>query len=113
MQREKCIECGRTLRNYKKGEKRCHRSCWIKMRDKDDRRFDFLFCKDRPMREMKKCIVVSPLEKMSPKASRGGATPSPTDELINQVVSSAESLTSSPSSTPPPPLPSPVELKRS
>ena len=96
MLREKCIECGRTLRNYKKGEKRCHRSCWIKMRDKDDRRFDFLFCKDRPMREMKKCIVVSP-----------------TDELINQVVSSAESLTSSPSSTPPPPLPSPVELKRS
>jgi len=68
------------------------------MRDKDDRRFDFLFCKDRPMREMKKCIVVSP-----------------TDELINQVVSSAESLTlfDSPSSTPPPPLPSPVELKRS
>ena len=96
MQREKCIECGRTLRKYKKGEKRCHRSCWIKMRDKDDRRFDFLFCKDRPMREMKKCIVVSP-----------------TDELINQVVSSAESLTSSPSSTAPPPLPSPVELKRS
>ena len=96
MLREKCIECGRTLRNYKKGDKLIHRACWIKMRDKDDRRFDFLFCKDRPMREMKKCIVVSP-----------------TDELINQVVSSAESLTSSPSSTSPPPLPSPVELKRS
>lgn len=96
MQREKCVECGRTLRKYKKGEKRVHRACWIKMRDKDDRRFDFLFCKDRPMREMKKCIVVSP-----------------TDELINQVVSSAESLISSPSSTPPAPLPSPVELKRS
>ena len=96
MQREKCIECGRTLRNYKPNQKRLHRACWIKMRDKDDRRFDFLFCKDRPMREMKKCIVVSP-----------------TDELINQVVSSAESLTSSPSSTPAPPLPSPVELKRS
>ena len=110
MLREKCIECGRTLRNYKKGDKLIHRACCIKMRDKDDRRFDFLFCKDRPMREMKKCIVVSP-----------------TDELINQIVSSAESLTSSltssplnasrggatPSSTPPPPLPSPVELKRS
>ena len=77
MLREKCIECGRTLRNYKKGDKLIHRACWIKMRDKDDRRFDFLFCKDR------------------------------------QIVSSAESLTSSPSSTPAPPLPSPVELKRS
>ena len=108
MQREKCIECGRTLRNYKKGDKLIHRACWIKMRDKDDRRFDFLFCKDRPMREMKKCIVVSPTEGVAPPDEA-----SPTDELINQVVSSAESLTSSPSSTPAPPLPSPVELKRS
>ncbi len=53
-----CIECNKTLRNYKKGEKPIHRKCWLKLRDKDDKIFDFLFCKDRPKEQMRKVKVI-------------------------------------------------------
>jgi len=53
-----CIECDKTLRNYKKGEKPIHRKCWLKLREKDDKIYDFLFCKDRPKEEMKKIKVI-------------------------------------------------------
>ena len=47
MSREKCIECNKTLRSYEAGKPKVHRACWIKMRDKTDRHYDFLFCKDK------------------------------------------------------------------
>lgn len=64
MSREKCIECNKTLRSYQPGKPRVHRSCWIKMRDKTDRHYDFLFCNDK--REMKKTQYIKPENTLPP-----------------------------------------------
>ncbi len=64
MSREKCIECNKTLRSYQAGKPKVHRACWIKMRDKTDRHYDFLFCKDK--REMKKTQYIKPDDSLPP-----------------------------------------------
>ena len=64
MSREKCIECNKTLRNYELGKPRVHRSCWLKLRDKTDRHYDFLFCNDK--REMKKTQYIKPDDTLPP-----------------------------------------------
>ena len=65
MDRVKCVECNKTLRNYKPGEKKIHRKCWINLRDKNERHFDFLFCKDKSKREMKKTTII-PTDDLQP-----------------------------------------------
>lgn len=62
MNRVKCVECYKTLRNYEPGKPKVHRSCWLKIRDKDDRHLDFLFCKDKSKRDMKKTKIIHPDE---------------------------------------------------
>lgn len=56
----KCVVCKKTMRNYQPGEKLCHRICWMKLRNKDERHLDFLFCKDKKKEQMKKTIIISP-----------------------------------------------------
>lgn len=59
MNKEKsCVECKKKVRNTV-SELIC-RKCWLNIRDKEDRCFDFLFCKDK--REMKKTKVFTPVE---------------------------------------------------
>ena len=60
MDRVKCIECNKTLRNYKFGDKKIHRKCWLNLRNKNERHLDFLFCKDKSKREMKKMTIIPP-----------------------------------------------------
>ena len=75
--REKCIECNKTLRNYELGNPRVHRSCWLRLRDKTDRHYDFLFCNDK--REMKKTQYIKPddttFKKGEPKGVKGDYLP--------------------------------------
>lgn len=135
MNRQKCLECGETLRKYKKGEPRIHRKCWLKIRDKDERCVDFLFCRDRRKEALKKMKVIEPtptFEKSETKPllspSSGGGTlidiggneieiPSHffigTDlieqyKIIDQIIDVAGNVIS-PSSSPPL-LPSPLSL---
>ena len=56
----KCIVCKKTLRNYQPHEKPIHRICWLKLRQKDENHFDFLFCKDRAKEEIKKSLIIKP-----------------------------------------------------
>ncbi len=60
MERVKCVECNKTLRCYKIGEKKIHRKCWLNLRNKNERHLDFLFCKDKSKREMKKMTIIHP-----------------------------------------------------
>lgn len=60
--KEYCVECGKTLRNYKQGDKRIHRKCWMLLRDKSERHFDHLFCKDKKRETMKKSVIIPPLD---------------------------------------------------
>lgn len=133
MNREKCVECGETLRKYKKGEPRIHRKCWLKIRDKDERCVDFLFCRDRRKEALKKMKVIEPtFEKSETKPllspSSGGITlldiggnevyvPShfftgtdleEQNKIIDQIIDVAGNIIS-PSSSPPL-LPSPLSL---
>ena len=59
--KEICVECHKTLRNYSKGDKKIHRKCWMSLRDKSERHYDFLFCKDKA-RDMKKTLLIPPLD---------------------------------------------------
>ena len=58
--KNKCIVCKKTLRNYQTNEKPIHRLCWLKLRNKDENHFDFLFCKDRAKDKMKKSLIIEP-----------------------------------------------------
>lgn len=110
MDREKCVECGRSLRNYKQGAKRIHRKCWLNLRDKEDRRFDFLFCKDKKKELMKKTMTFEPIMDIAGNVVYGNE-----DEIMAQIDKIADELeaTSSLSSSPHSPPPSPSVLTRS
>jgi len=110
MDREKCVECGRSLRNYKQGAKRIHRKCWLNLRDKEDRRFDFLFCKDKKKELMKKTMTFEPITDIA-----GNVVYKNEDEIMAQIDKIADELetTSSLSSSPHSPPPSPSVLTRS
>jgi hypothetical protein len=58
--KNKCIVCKKTLRNYQPHEKPIHRICWLKLRQKDEKHLDFLFCKDRAKDKMKKSLIIEP-----------------------------------------------------
>ena len=60
--KEYCVECHKTLRNYNKGDKKIHRKCWMSLRDKSERHYDFLFCKDKDREKQKKTILIPPLD---------------------------------------------------
>ncbi len=60
--KEYCVECNKTLRNYNKGDKKIHRKCWMLLRDKSERHYDFLFCKDKDREKQKKTILIPPLD---------------------------------------------------
>jgi hypothetical protein len=94
--REKCVECDKTLRNYVKGDKKIHRKCWLNLRDKSERHYDYLFCKDKDKREMKKMEIVKPIDEYP--------------ELIDIAGNIISSLPSPPLL---PPIGEPVELTRS
>ena len=54
-----CLECSKPIRQNSKSPY-IHRSCWLSLRDKNDRCYDFLFCKDK--QEQKKTITIKPVE---------------------------------------------------
>ena len=51
-----CIECKKTIKESK--AKPIHRSCWLKIRSKEDRCYDFLFCKDK--KNIAKTKIITP-----------------------------------------------------
>ena len=135
MDREKCLECGLTLRNYENGKPKIHRKCWLMIRDKDDRCVDFLFCRDRRKETLKKMKVIEPTFEKSETTpllspSYGGGTPriidiggneieipshffigvDPQEEnkMLEQIIDVAGNIIS-PSSSPPL-VPSPLSL---
>jgi len=140
MNREKCLECGRTLRKYENGKPKIHRACWLKIRDKEERCVDFLFCRDRRKEALKKMKVIEPtttFEKsettpiLSPSSGNGtlldiggnevyvpphffnGVEQEEENKIIDQIIDVAGNFINSPSSSPPPPPPSPLSLTRS
>lgn len=62
MERIKCLECNKTLRNYNKGQPRIHRACWLSIREPTERNYDFLFCKDKEKEKMKKTQIYKPVD---------------------------------------------------
>jgi hypothetical protein len=78
MERTKCVECNKTLRCYTRGDPKVHRKCWLKIRDKNERHLDFLFCKDKSKREMKKMKIVHP-DKLQP-------TPLKQDDILPPIL---------------------------
>jgi hypothetical protein len=96
MQRYKCVECDKTLRNYKLGDKRVHRSCWLKLRSKDERHFDFLFCKDKNKRDMKKMKIIHP-DDLQPSLLKTNQLPPINEEEI-QILDTKGNLISIPKS---------------
>ena len=52
-----CFECKKPVKNSQ--SKICCRKCWLKLRDKDDRFLDFLFCKDK--QDIKKTTIIEPV----------------------------------------------------
>ena len=58
MKRFICLECKKPIRKNSKSVY-IHRSCWIQLRDKDERHFDFLFANDREKRS--KMVAVKPV----------------------------------------------------
>ena len=123
MDREKCLECGLTLRKYKKGSPRIHRKCWLKIRDKDDRCVDFLFCRDRRKETLKKMKVIEPLPPINeetrildiggneieiPSHFFMGVDPQEENKMLEQIIDVAGNFIS-PSSSPPL-VPSPLSL---
>lgn len=123
MDRQKCLECGGTLRKYVKGSPRIHRKCWLKIRDKEERCVDFLFCRDRNKQALKKMKVIEPTadeksvlldiagnEVYVPSHFFNGTEQEEENKIIDQIIDIAGNLIS-PSSSPPLP-PSPLSLTR-
>lgn len=123
MDRQKCLECGGTLRKYVKGSPRIHRKCWLKIRDKEERCVDFLFCRDRNKQALKKMKVIEPTadeksvlldiagnEVYVPSHFFNGTEQEEENKIIDQIIDVAGNLIS-PSSSPPLP-PSPLSLTR-
>ncbi len=123
MDRQKCLECGGTLRKYVKGSPRIHRKCWLKIRDKEERCVDFLFCRDRNKQALKKMKVIEPTadeksvlldiagnEVYVPPHFFNGTEQEEENKIIDQIIDVAGNLIS-PSSSPPL-LPSPLSLTR-
>jgi len=52
-----CFECKKPVKNSQ--SKICCRKCWLKLRDKEDRFLDFLFCKDK--QDIKKTTIIEPV----------------------------------------------------
>jgi len=90
--KEKCVECRKTLRNYESGDKKIHRKCWMNLRDKSERHYDFLFCKDKSKRELKKMAIIQP------------------DKEYTEMIDIAGNIISS---LPPLPFPSPPAVEHS
>jgi hypothetical protein len=59
MKRFVCIECKKPIRKNSKSAY-IHRGCWIQLREKDERHFDFLFANDREKRP--KTLAIKPIE---------------------------------------------------
>jgi hypothetical protein len=74
--KEYCVECNKTLRNYNKGDKKIHRKCWMLLRDKSERHYDFLFCKDKDREKQKKTILIPPLDIAGNEVSISASEPS-------------------------------------
>ena len=120
MDREKCLECGLTLRKYKKGSPRIHRKCWLKIRDKEERCVDFLFCRDRRKEALKKMKVIEQTTEKSvlldiggnevyvPPHFFNGVEQEEENKIIDQIIDVAGNFIS-PSSSPPL-VPSPLSL---
>ncbi len=85
--KEYCVECHKTLRNYNKGDKKIHRKCWMSLRDKSERHYDFLFCKDKDREKQKKTILIPPLDiagnevSISSSVSSQEQSPSPQSQI--------------------------------
>jgi len=85
--KEYCVECHKTLRNYNKGDKKIHRKCWMSLRDKSERHYDFLFCKDKDRDKQKKTILIPPLDiagnevSISSSVSSQEQSPSPQSQI--------------------------------
>ena len=135
MERHKCLEYNKSLRKYENGKPKIHRACWLKIRDKDDRCVDFLFCRDRRKETLKKMKVIEPtFEKsettplLSPSYGGGtsriidiggneieipshffiGVDPQEENKMLEQIIDVAGNFIS-PSSSPPL-VPSPLSL---
>ena len=52
-----CFECKKSVKNTQSNI--VCRKCWLKLRDKDDRYLDFLFCKDK--QDTKKTTIIEPV----------------------------------------------------
>ena len=121
MERHKCLECNKSLRKYEKGKPKIHRACWLKIRDKDDRCVDFLFCRDRRKETLKKMKVIEPTFEKSettpllspriidiggneieiPSHFFIGVDPQEENKMLEQIIDVAGNFIISPSSSPP------------
>jgi len=52
-----CFECKKIVKNSQSNI--CCRKCWLKIRDKEDRYLDHLFCKDK--QNTKKTEIIEPV----------------------------------------------------
>ena len=93
--KEYCVECHKTLRNYNKGDKKIHRKCWMSLRDKSERHYDFLFCKDKDREKQKKTILIPPLD------IAGGLRPPTTHDIAGNEVFISSDLSQEQSPSPP------------
>lgn len=69
MVKKNCIFCLKPIKkfNFWKDDtvRKCHRKCWLKFRDFDDRHFDLLFSKDRGLN---KGFFISPTNTLLDKS---------------------------------------------
>lgn len=63
MKKYSCVECGKSIRSNSKSNY-IHRSCWLSLRQKDERYLDFLFCKDRE--KQKKVVSFKTIDNIPP-----------------------------------------------
>lgn len=82
--KEYCVECDKTLRNYNKGDKKIHRKCWMLLRDKSERHYDFLFCKDKDREKQKKTILIPPIDIAGNEVSISASEPSQEQSHVPQ-----------------------------
>lgn len=59
MKKNICVECDKPIRKNSKSPY-IHRFCWLKLREKDERYLDFLFCKDKT--DKKKTVSVKTID---------------------------------------------------